>query len=757
MNLLVLLLACTATTDPSPADGGAGDGGAGDGGSGDGGAAIAAHDCEPAWAALTAGVSTIEQGGSLPSRLIVHGDQACPIVLDEADRTFIASTVYGSGRAVHTGHEAIISDPVSLGGDDARFVLNALSWLSGKDRPRVGVESGLSTLQSWLEDEGYEVSVVGVGELSSVDVFVATSYTERSDEEYEAVRTFVEGGGGLLQGGHAWWWAYENPDVALDYMGNKILNPMGITITEETVDAGTDLIPATAPTELVHAGKALDAIEAHLAGSSPLDDDQQTLAAATVGDAVRLLPLSFDEYFDRVRSMLASIEPVVPTIDEPIRPSRQPIEALVATVETRFALDAEPDEVLAVVTDFPGPVPADSPRITRSLDLTASYAGMDSAFEYANAGEPLWLGTGIYAPPGEVMTATIPSAWAGQGLSLRVGAHTDALWSLDEWARHPELSRVVELEASETRFASGFGGPVYLRVPAGTDLGTGELTLAGGVAYARYQHGTDLSEFQAQLSQAPIAEFEGEHFILTVPAAEVPAGTDPAALINVYDRVLDADAELLSLSERVRPERFAVDVQISAGWMHSGYPLMGYQYTSHLADSTAMSTEGDWGAFHELGHNHQFGPLNLPGTTECTVNLWSVYAFEQVLGIDRGVAHESLAPATREAAITSYIAGGRDFEGDWNVWTCLETWLQLQEAFGWGFYQGLHARYLAMPTGSRPSTDAAKVDALLVQGSEQAGQDLSGFFEAWGLPISASAKDSVAHLPDWEDHPLAGR
>lgn len=741
---LALLLACAGPPASAPDDGA------------DGGPP-ALVDCEADWAALTAGVGLIEHGEALPSRLVVHGDRACPIVLDEAQRTFIASTAYGWGRALHIGHEAMLVDPLGAGGDEERFLQNALAWLAGREHPRIGVEAGLSPLRSWLVDQGVDAVQVGVEGLPGVDVFVATSSTERGEAEVEAVRAFVASGGGLLQAGQAWWWAQSHAEVGERYMGNQILNPMGITITEETVEAGTDLIPSEPPSPLAHAGRALAAIEAQLGGAAALDDDEQVLAAATVGDAVRLLPLSLESFFDRVRALRASAAPAAPTVQAPILPARQPIEALLTTVETRLALDGEPEDVLAVVTAFPGPVPADSPRLERRLRLTARYAGMDEAFEAANPDEPLWLSTGLYAPPGEVLTATIPDAWAGQGLSLRVGAHTDRLWAREEWARHPELSRVVALEAAVTRFASGFGGPVYLRVPGGTDLGEGELVLGGGVAYARYQAGDDPAAFRALLPQAPIAEFEGQHFILTVSAAEVPEGADPAALVAFYDRVLEADAALLSLPARVRPERFAVDVQISAGWMHSGYPMMGYQYTHHLADDGAMRSQGDWGLFHELGHNHQFGPLNLPGTTECTVNLWSVYAFEEVVGVDRAQAHSSLAPAAREAAIAAYIAGGRDFEEDWNVWTCLETWLQLQEAFGWAFYQGLHARYLAMPTDQRPATDQEKIDALLVNASEQAGRDLSGFFQAWGLPFTAAARASVAHLPDWEDHPMAGR
>lgn len=41
---------------------------------------------------------------------------------------------------------------------------------------------------------------------------------------------------------------------------------------------------------------------------------------------------------------------------------------------------------------------------------------------------------------------------------------------------------------------------------------------------------------------------------------------------------MDSAADLASLPTRSRPraERVVLDVQISAGWLHSGYPIMGW-------------------------------------------------------------------------------------------------------------------------------------------------------------------------------------
>ena len=47
---------------------------------------------------------------------------------------------------------------------------------------------------------------------------------------------------------------------------------------------------------------------------------------------------------------------------------------------------------------------------------------------------------------------------------------------------------------------------------------------------------------------------------------------------------------------------------------------------SALTDYASLSTNGTWGYFHELGHNHQSGYWTFSGMTEVTVNIFSMHA-----------------------------------------------------------------------------------------------------------------------------------
>jgi hypothetical protein len=56
--------------------------------------------------------------------------------------------------------------------------------------------------------------------------------------------------------------------------------------------------------------------------------------------------------------------------------------------------------------------------------------------------------------------------------------------------------------------------------------------------------------------------------------------------------------------DRPRAERIVLDCDISAGWMHSGYPIMAYTdpgVASRLNLPNWIGRDNSWGPFHELG------------------------------------------------------------------------------------------------------------------------------------------------------------
>uniref|UniRef100_A0A1I8IEF2 Peptidase M60 domain-containing protein n=1 Tax=Macrostomum lignano TaxID=282301 RepID=A0A1I8IEF2_9PLAT len=210
--------------------------------------------------------------------------------------------------------------------------------------------------------------------------------------------------------------------------------------------------------------------------------------------------------------------------------------------------------------------------------------------------------------------------------------------------------------------------------------------------------------------------------------------------------------------ERPREERIVLDKAISTGSMHSGYPIMGYlDYDECLLSVESILSKGSWGPIHELCHNHQWRLSEFSGTVEASNNLPNVFVHDTVLRVSHS-CHPSLAPESRQSQRQAYIAAGKRFDADWNVWVALETFLQLQETFGWEPFKALNRTYRTEEalTHLADGSDQSRIDAYLKLLSVQVSLNLTPFFLAWGFPISEAVQAELSSLPEWRDHPMSG-
>ena len=368
---------------------------------------------------------------------------------------------------------------------------------------------------------------------------------------------------------------------------------------------------------------------------------------------------------------------------------------------------------------------------------------------------PQWHSTGLYAAPGELIRVTVPAEAVDKGFSVRIGCHTDSIWHLEKWQRVPEISRREPLKTAQTAAANPFGGLIYIDVPDKITPGTINVTIAGAVEAPRFILGqTSVADWKAKIRNfpAPWAELETKKIILSVPSEKIRALENPDELMTLWDRILDAEADLSTIPhERKRPERIVPDVQISAGYMHSGYPIMTWMDKSveHSLSTTELAA-GSWGHFHELGHNHQQGDWTFDGTTEVTCNLYSLYVMETICGKPPGQGHEAMEPKAVDKRLRGYLAMTDKFTR-WksDPFLALTMYHQLRTAFGWETYKKVFAEYRALPKSERPHNDDEKRDQWMTRFSRACGKNLGPFFEAWGVPTSEAARKSLADLPDW--------
>jgi hypothetical protein len=716
-----------------------------------------AYDFKADYLALTAGMSTVETTGA-PSLLVLHGPTAFPVVVDESKRPFIAAARVGQGKVLVTGHESYL---YATTGDSKKLVVNAAAWMAPAGST-VGIDPSLATVAATFSGAGYVTKTIPPSDIGTVSIYVVRPYGTYTEQELEGIRQFVRNGGNLIVGGHAWYWAYTNPDKSiLSAPVNKMLLDAGILVTGSSgISAGTDTVSQTPLPDLLNAWIAIDKLSAHAANAAPLPVEDVKLAIAVVEQAMTHVPLVYTPFYDHLSSFASSINFVI-TVAAPLKRDIQLVEAFSVRLLNKYAQELPPNqiEVNPSATNFPGVVPTSAARETISVVVNGDSTGRDLRFTAAGPSRPAWNSTGAYAPPGEVIKVRVPPAFIGAKLLVQIGAHTDTLWHKTSWYRSPQIVRTYALNAEEIQIASAFGGLIYVTVPRGSSVGPVPVAIEGAVRAPCYVHGTTTNaEWLAIRNHpAPWAELISRNMILTVPSAGIRTLNDPAAVMSLWDKAMDAAADLASIPrERERAERFVFDCDISAGYMHAGYPLMGpVGEVPTVVTPAKLASSAGWGQAHEVGHNHQWSDWRFDGTVESTVNLWSVYIMENVFGVLRSNAHSAIAPAKRQQRIQSFIAGGRQ-HATWvaDAWLALELYLQLQEAFGWEPYKSIFADYYAIPSTSGPKTNQEKINEWVRRFSEKVGKNLGPFFTNWGFPVSQAVLDTIAVLPAWAENPM---
>ncbi|HRE88905.1 MAG TPA: hypothetical protein PK095_07145, partial [Myxococcota bacterium] len=194
---------------------------------------------------LLAGLNRLDFAGGLPSRLVVHGHDAFPVLVDTQGRVVLAGAYVGEGRAVVLGHEGPLNHSVTSGTGFAGLWQNTMSFLTaqppGQTTGVIGLMPGFGTLASDLAALGWTTRLLQSSDLTTngladLDVLVMDTYATHPESSLAAIHAWLRDGGGLLAGGQAWWWATdpEHTDAAANYPGNALLAPTGITIVETT-------------------------------------------------------------------------------------------------------------------------------------------------------------------------------------------------------------------------------------------------------------------------------------------------------------------------------------------------------------------------------------------------------------------------------------------------------------------------------------------------------------------------------------------
>ena len=346
------------------------------------------------------------------------------------------------------------------------------------------------------------------------------------------------------------------------------------------------------------------------------------------------------------------------------------------------------------------------------------------------------------------MTTTGLDTSNGLGLRVFVGAHSDRLWDKVDQDRPPWVAFSAPLEEGVNTVNNPYGGLIYLQVDH-DELrpGTADVVIDGAVRAPRFELGVDTNADFGQIlvdGEAPWGDVVGGAMISTLPRGQMLLMTDPEETAQAWSDIVTHQYDLMGLdgsgpldTPPAGMHHFVVDEQISAGWMHSGYPIMAYTSADLYLTSEVLS----WGPYHELGHNFQQGEWRIVDSGEVSNNLFSLFCQEKFGQGSR------LADQGNYASTDADLAAGLTYV-DLDVFDKLTFYRRLSLAYGWDFYRDLFraTRLRHDSTGSGLAAGETPEDFLVVEGSILAGEDLRPFFAHYGIGISAAADSAVGAM-----------
>lgn len=716
---------------------------------------------------LLAGVSNIGVAGA-PGEIAIFdppgagADQgAFSVIHDGNYRSMVAAAFWGSGRVVAFGHNGYTNFG-DLGNnlDTGQLYLNSVEWASGDAGLSAAVVTNSASTRTWLLGQGFtnvSLQTNWESQLAMADVLIVELGPNVSAAKQAAVVSFVESGGGLITGGTGWGYKSLGNDLkTLD--GNVVLRRAGLAWADGFRSSTT--VATVQSTELANASQALTFVEQLWAGGTGTMA-QQAEAGEALQTVLDVLPedhplaISIGQAFSSRAAAIAAT---------PSSPVTNALDKAVLSWEANQLLATPLNQVAAhpTASTLYGPVPNAAPRVVgATVSIDTNQSGMHA--------------TGLYAAPGEIVIVTLPSSLVGRGYHLRLSGHVDNISSRSSWERLPfAISRDFPVNSSTVEIGSAFGGAIYLDVggeAAGTVPGLGivQLTIDGAVEAPHFVLGETTDEqwiASIRDNPAPYAELVSEHVAMSVPSSWIRLLDNPSQLMSYWDAIVQFQDWVGGFENlRTGPDRINVDVQISAGLLHAGYPIQGPTWASQgLTDWQQLTTTGDWGYFHELGHEMQRhpelgwgydNPWTFSGDVEVTVNIFANAALEMgapATGTSGWgySAHPDVVMSRAVAEVNN--AGTPNFENK----DPYPFYFQLADGpWGWQGYRDVLSSYvndrLSNPA-ALPQNNQQEKDQWLVRWSTQTGYDLTDYMvNRWGLEVSQAALDTVAamSLPTW--------
>jgi len=387
----------------------------------------------------------------------------------------------------------------------------------------------------------------------------------------------------------------------------------------------------------------------------------------------------------------------------------------------------------------------------KTVSITANsgpmYIPRTAGVKYGN-----WVITGLYAPPGKIITVTTPEK-AVSKINILIGTHTDQLYDKNEpLERDPEVTMRFDITEESQFIGSPYGGLIILKF-TGSDL-FGEIlnikfeNILEAPHFVLGEHTNEDWNNHMKNLPSPWSVFEIPNQIMFVVPTRGQYGAalkeDVTSYLEEWKTFMEKNDKAAAVEDRPVAEVVVLDVQITKGTAHSGYPIMGKLKAIEGIFRVPFSTLFG----HEIGHNMNLDSYDL---NHVIVNLFYNFALPEK-------RIKKWGTWGRESRIFSYVKSGKEnllYTEDYSVWSdVLKMPMDGPDGSGWehsGNWNDLPAviaLFRDMPSEENPTNFDEKMDLWAKNFCTAKQMNMVPYFDFWGFPLSTSTLASCNQHSD---------
>lgn len=425
---------------------------------------------------------------------------------------------------------------------------------------------------------------------------------------------------------------------------------------------------------------------------------------------------------------------------------------------------------------FPGPVDPTAARLdAQAIPINGTYLadpGYNMKVREENYGGFARRGTGLYAPPGELITVEVPDALVNIGATVIIGTHNmDLSNKLHGIQRFPRVMKEFDIVQNEMKTINPVGGVIYIGIPEGTDLGSIDVMISGAVKFAYYESSstrqTDIAEFY-QLRDAEVTRWCEAVTDNAMFTAELTffSRNDVKETVEMYDKMWEAYQNAFGRPFPLhKAEHFTHDKNSIWNTLAGGYPMnlvwnqapfSGPSWVNvhfnmmNVLDGNNYQGDHKVTYWHEMSHHTALPTIINPvNEHEVIVGLAYVITFNEGFGLplDSAMKYSERRRVTRDEAIIDWVV----MDNFMNNEEMVQSQRQYQQR-GWSKYVDVAALFGWEGLGS---INQVFYDQWTAMGGQLNDPDLNLIKDSeWHLASNQALNQNMAPLNHfWGEHP----